>query len=137
MAKESGLAWTRCEVDNAGGSAKELKNDVGSLEFALPVAVQEVTGIDKSAFERIPLLRDFTATLNFPAFNDASDTVFPVLATIPTTPGPRTLGLTVSGQILNNECLFTSFDWNRGDDGKFSGKTTAVLSDGTVPIWTT
>jgi hypothetical protein len=135
MAKESGLGWTRLEVDNTGGSAQELKNDVGSFEFALPIAVQEVTGIDMSAYERLPLLRDFSITLNFPAWNDDANRVFAVLSTIPTNPGPRTVGMTVSGQILNNECLFTSFDWSRGDDGKFSGKSTAVLANGTIPAW--
>ena len=30
MAKETGLGWTKCEVDDEGGTVRDIKNDVTS-----------------------------------------------------------------------------------------------------------
>lgn len=135
MAKEAGLGWSTLSVDTSGGVAKDIRNDINSFEFATPRAEQEITGIDKSAVERQLLLADFTITLNFAAFNDAADRIHDVFKTVSSTSVARTVSMTVSGQSLNNECLFTSYDWTRGDDGKFTGKAEGALADGTVPTW--
>jgi hypothetical protein len=134
MAKESGLGWTTCSVDDSSGTAKDIKNDITSLEFATPRAVQEVTGIDKNAMERILLLADFSVTLNG-VFNDATGMSHDVFKTVPSTSVARTVSLTVSGQSLNNECLFTDYPLSRGDDGALTFAVEGVLSDGTVPTW--
>jgi hypothetical protein len=135
MAKESGLGWSTCSVDDSSGTAKDIKNDITSLEFATPRAVQEVTGIDKNAMERILLLADFSITLNG-VFNDATGMSHDVFKTVPSTSVARTVSLTVSGQSLNNECLFTDYPLSRGDDGALTFAVEGVLSDGTVPTWT-
>ena len=74
MAKESGLGVDNVQVDDSGGTLRAIINDVTNLEFATPRGVQEVTGIDKSAIERLLLLADFSCTLNG-VFNDAASTV--------------------------------------------------------------
>ncbi len=38
MAKESGLGWTTCSVDDSSGTPQAIKNDVTSLSFATPRA---------------------------------------------------------------------------------------------------
>lgn len=134
MAKESGLGWTTCSVDNSAGTAKPIKNDVTSLQFATPRGVQDVTGIDKSAYERILLLADFSITLNC-VFNDATDQMHDVFKTVTSTSVARTTTLTVSGNTLANEVLYTDYPLNRADSGELTAAIPGVLSDGTVPTW--
>ncbi|MDG4531606.1 hypothetical protein [Streptomyces sp. AV19] len=134
MAKESGLGWTTCSVDDSGGTARAIKNDITNLEFATPRAVQDVTGIDKSAMERLLLLADFSVTLNG-VFNDAANQSHDVFKTVPSTSVARTVTLTVSGQTLANEVLFTDYPLTRADDGALTFAVPGVLSDGTVPTW--
>jgi len=133
MAKENGLGWTTCSVDNSAGSLKAIKEDVNSLEFATPRAVLDgLTGIDKSATERLHGLADFSITLNF-TFDDTTDFVHDVFKDLSNV---RTVTLVVSGQTLSNECLFTDYALNRGTDGSFTGTAPAVLANGVVPAWT-
>lgn len=134
MAKESGLGWTTCSIDDATGTPQAIKNDITNLQFATPRAVQDVTGIDKSAMERLLLLADFSITLNG-VFNDAAGSSHAVFKTVPSTSVARTVALTVSGQTLNNECLFTDYPLTRADSGEFTWAVPGVLSDGTVPTW--
>lgn len=134
MAKESGIGWTTCSVDDASGSPQAIKNDITNLQFATPRAVQDVTGIDKSAMERLLLLADFSITLNG-VFNDAANMSHAVFKTVPSTSVARTVSLEVSGQTLANECLFTDYPLTRGDDGALTFAVPGVLSDGTVPTW--
>jgi hypothetical protein len=136
MAKESGLGWTRLEVDDSTPTARDIKNDVTNFEFATPRAVQDSTGVDKFAMERILLLADFSITLNG-IFNDADDQSHEVLSTVASTSVTRTVGLTVSGQILNNECLLTDYQLTRADSGELTWSAPLVLQSGTAPTWTT
>ncbi|MEU2402817.1 hypothetical protein ABZ609_00525 [Streptomyces rubiginosohelvolus] len=135
MAKESGIGWTTCSVDDAAGTPRVIKNDITNLQFATPRATQDVTGIDKSAMERLLLLADFSVTLNG-VFNDAANAAHDVFKTVPSTSVARTLALTVSGQSLNNEVLFTDYPLSRSDSGELTFAVPGVLADGTVPTWT-
>ncbi len=134
MAKENGLAWSTLSVDDSGGTARDIRNDITNFEFATPKAVQDVTGIDKSAFERLLLLSDFSITMNG-VFNDAANLSHAVLKTVSSTSVNRTISLGVSGQTLANECLITDYALTRADDGSLTWQAPAVLSDGTVPTW--
>src|SRR5207344_1898593 len=95
--KETGLGWTTCSVDDSGGSVCTIINDVTNLEFATPRGVQETTGIDKSAIERLLLLADFSVTLNGVFDDQASTGAHTVLRTAGSFTGNRTLTLVVSG----------------------------------------
>lgn len=134
MAKENGLAITALSVDDSGGSARDIRNDIVSFEFATPRAVQEVTGVDKSAMERLLLLADFTITLDG-VFNDAANMSHAVFKTVPSTSVARTVSLNISGQTLANECLFTDYPLERSDSGELTFSVEGMLSDGTVPTW--
>ncbi|MEV0115879.1 hypothetical protein AB0H77_21960 [Streptomyces sp. NPDC050844] len=135
MAKESGLGWTTCSVDDAAGTPRAIKNDVTNLQFATPRGTQDVTGIDKSAYERLLLLADFSVTLNC-VFNDAANQMHDVFKTVPSTSVARTTSLTVSGQSLNNEVLYTDYPLSRSDSGELTAAVPGVLADGVVPTWT-
>lgn len=134
MAKESGLGWTTCSVDDATGTPQDIRNDITNLQFATPRAVQDVTGIDKSAMERLLLLADFSITMNG-VFNDAANKSHAVFKTVPSTSVARTVSLGVSGQTLTNECVFTDYPLTRSDSGELTWAVPGVLSDGTVPTW--
>ena len=134
MAKESGIGWSTLSVDDAAAGARDIRNDVTNFQFAMPRAVQDVTGVDKSAIERLLLLADFSITLNG-VFNDASNMSHAVFKTVPSTSVARTVSLGVSGQTLANECLFTDYNLTRGQDGSLTWSAPGVLADGTVPTW--
>lgn len=131
MAKESGLGWTTCSLDNSSGTLKALVNDIHSQDISTPRAVQDVTGLDKSAIERLHLLADGAATLRF-TFNDATDFTHDVFTPLD---NARTFTNVVSGQTLSMEMLITDYALVRADDGSFTGTAPLVLADGTVPTW--
>lgn len=132
MAKETGLGWTTLTVDTSAPAGVDIRNDVTNFEFSTPIAVQEVTGIDKFAMERLLLLADFSITLNG-VFNPlSSHTVFNDVAS---TRVVRTVALEISGQTLSNECLLTDYQLTRGDDGSLTWSVPGVLADGTPPTW--
>ena len=134
MAKESGLAITTLSVDDSGGSVCAIKNDITNFQFSTPRAVQDVTGVDKSAMERLLLLADFSITLNG-VFNDAASQSHAVFKTVPSTSVARTVSLNISGQTLANEVLFTDYQLTRAADGALTWSAPGVLSDGQVPTW--
>lgn len=141
--KESGLAWTTLSVDDSGGTARDIRNDVTNFGFATPRGVEDVTGVDKSAMERLLLLADFSITLNG-IFNDAANSSHDVFKTVPSTSVARLVTLGVSGQVLDNaasdggvNCLFTDYPLTRATSGELTWGVPGVLSDGSVPTWTT
>lgn len=132
MAKEAGIGWSTLTVDSQlGNDNLDIKNDVTSLDFGHSYELQDTTGIDKSAHERLQLLADFSINLNG-VFNDAaskSHVAFKVLT------GLRTVAINVSGQTLSNECLFTEYKLTRAENGALTWSAPGVLADGTVPAW--
>ena len=134
MTKEAGLGWTTLSVDDSADAVKTIKNDITDFSFATPRGVQDITGVDKSAFERLLLLADFSITLNG-VFNDGSGQEHDVFKTVSSTSVARTVTLVVSSQTLANETLFTDYSLTRGADGAFTWTAPGVLADGTVPTW--
>lgn len=133
MAKESGLGFA-IAVDDSAGTPRTISNDVTNFEFATPRGVQDVTGVDKSAMERLLLLADFSVTLNG-VFNDAANFSHSVFRTVPSTSVARTTTLTHSGQVLPGELLYTDYALTRNNDGSLTWSAPGVLADGTVPTW--
>lgn len=134
MAKQSGIGWTKLEVDDAGGTARELKNDVLSLDLSTPRANFDVTGLDKAAIERILGLADATVSLTM-AFNPAADQQHAVFRTTSSGSTSRTVSLEHSSQTLVMEMLPTKYDLKRGNDGGLEPSAELVLSSGTAPTW--
>lgn len=134
MAKTNGLAWTTLSVDDSGGTARDIRNDVINFDFAMPRAVQDHTGVDKSAIERQLLLADFSINLNG-VFNAAANASHSVLKTVPSTSVARTVSLGHASQTLANECLFTDYQLTRAATGELTWTAPGVLADGTVPTW--
>jgi hypothetical protein len=131
MAKENGLGWTTFSVDNSAGTLKAIVNDITAASWQMPRAIQDVTGLDKSAIERIHLLADFSSIMEG-VYNDATDFSHDVFKSIA---NQRTQTIVVSGQTLTNEVLLTDYPLTRSDAGELTWKVPAVLANGTVPTW--
>jgi hypothetical protein len=128
------LGWTTLNVDDSGGNARDIRNDVTNLDWSMPRGVQDITGIDKSAIERLLLLADFSGTMNG-VFNDDSNKSHDVLKTVGSTSATRTIGIVISGQTLNNECLITDYAMTRAASGEFTWSAPFSLQSGTAPTW--
>ena len=135
MAKETGLGWTAFSVDDSGGTVRDCRNSVTSLKFATPRGVQDVTGLDKNANERLLLLADFSVDVDG-VFDDGTTGIFTIFKTVSSTSVARTVTITVSANTLACETLFTDMQVERSDSGELTIKAPGVLADGTVPTWT-
>jgi hypothetical protein len=122
--KESGLG------DRLFVAGYDLSGDIGSIQrIAGGPAAIDVTGIDKSGYERIGGLRnggiDFTAW-----FDDQPGQAHPRLGSLPTTDQIVTY---FHGATIGNACASmvgkqVNYDGNRGNDGAFTFSVNAVSS---------
>ena len=141
MAKTTGLAWTTLGVGDASNSVQDIRNDVTNLQFAMPRGVQDVTGIDKSAIERLLLLGDFSITLNGVFNSTATTSEHAVFKTITSTSVLRTVNMTITGSVAANlnqasAILFTDYQFSRPQTGEATWSVPGVLGNGAVPTWT-
>lgn len=133
MAKSTGLAWTTMNVTKSDGSTVvDIRNNCTNLDFATPRAVQDVTGIDKSAHERLLLLADFTLNLSGVMDPAVSHLVFRDLGAGTVN---RATSIVVNGATLNNNCLITDYPLTRSANGDLTWKVPMSLADGAVPVW--
>lgn len=132
ISKQSGLGWTTFSVDSAAGTPVDLRNDTPSIQFATPRAVQDVTGLDKSANERLLLLADASLTAETIFNPTGSHTVY---STVSSTNVIRTVSLGIGGKTLAMEMWPTDYPLQRTNTGEFTASVPFVLADGTVPTW--
>ena len=140
MAKTSGLGGV-IKVADASSSVQTITNDVTNYQFSTPRAVQDTTGVDKSANERILLLADYSVTLNG-VFNTAANMSHAVFSTIPSTSVTRSveidpIGTTSGYPKLPVNCLLTDYQITRANTGELTWQVPGSLADGAVPTWTT
>jgi hypothetical protein len=133
MAKESGLGAT-VSVDDSGGTLRDISNDVTDFTINTPRAEQNVTGVDKSANERLQLLADGAFTLNG-VYNDAANKSHAVFKDISSTSVIRTVTIAISGQSLSMEMILGNYNLTRSATGDMTWSVPCALADGTVPTW--
>lgn len=115
MAKQSGLG------DNFYLHGYDISGDIGSISVSGGPAALQVTGIDKSAYERIGGLR--TGGMNWQAwFNPTDDRAHDRLENLPTTDVIATYfrGTTLGNPAACQVSKQINYDGNRGDDGAFT-----------------
>ena len=138
MAKLTGMGWTTCAVDEGSaagdGAANDIKNDCTSLDLSTPRGVQDVTGLDKTAMERLLLLSDMSLTLNG-VFDVTADLSHVTLSTAASTVGLRTVTLVIAAATLVEEMMLTDYALSRAADGSFTWTAPLVLGDGTFTAW--
>lgn len=136
MAKTSGLGATVI-VDDSSGTPQTITNDVTNFSFSTPRAAQDITGVDKSAHERLLLLADCSVTLNG-VFNTAANMSHVVFSTVPSTSVLRTTKIeptSGSTPYLSTEQFFENYAITRAAAGELTWEATGNLGDGTVPTW--
>ncbi len=131
MAKTSGVSLTTLSIDDSGGSPIDLRNDFTSFDHDITVALQDVTGLDKAALERLQLLQDYVMNLNGVVNTAAglSHDAFKSLINV------RTVSFGHASVTLANECLLSNYAMNRPQSGELTFTTTLSLADGTTPAW--
>lgn len=136
MSKVSGLG-AAISVDDASGTPQAITNDITNFTLATPVALQDTTGVNKYAHERLALLADATATLNW-VFNAAANMSFAVLSTITSGEVSRTTAITPTASTYPNlsmEMLYSTYSLTRSAAGELTGSSEGSLADGTAPAW--
>ena len=133
MAKESGLGMT-VAIDDSGTTARTISNDITNIDWATPREEQDITGLDKSARERLLLLADFTVSISG-VFNDASNMSHDVFKTVPSSSVARTTTLTISSQVLAGELFYTDYALGRSSSGELTWSAPGALAGGAVPTW--
>lgn len=134
MGKVSGLGMS-VTVDDAAGDGKAISNDVTSINFGTPRGVQDVTGLDKSAIERILLLADGNVSLTG-VFNASAGMSHDVFKTVATSDATRTVVIGLPGAVtLTMEMVFAEYSLSRAQDGSLTWSASGQLANGTAPAW--
>lgn len=135
MAKVSGLGGA-VSVADSGGTARTISNDITNWQISTPRAVQDVTGVDKSANERILLLADASLTFNG-VFNAATNMSHAVFSSIPSTSVNRAVSIvaTATGSTLATNQVLTDYQITRSNTGELTWQVPGSLADGSVPTW--
>ena len=125
MAKVSGLPTTVTVASN------DISNDVTSINVDTPYGEQDITGLDKSAAERLLLRADCTGTVNG-VFNTAASKSHATFKT----PGSKTFVIAYPGATLTFTAVTTNYAVSLGDDGSLTWSVNFALSSGTAAAWT-
>lgn len=125
MAKVSGLTTT---VTIAGN---DVSNDIDSITLDTPYGVQDITGLDKSAMERLLLRADATGTING-VFNTAASHAHATFKT----PGSKTFVIAYPGATATFTAVTENYAVNLGADGSLKWSVKYSLSSGTAVAWT-
>lgn len=138
MAKISGLG-AFVSVADASSVVQTISNDLTNFQFATPRAVQDTTGVDKSAIERLLLLADMSVTLNG-VFNSAATFSHAVLSTVSSTSIARATKIAPTASsgaspYLQANVLYTDYQITRAAGGALTWQAPGVLADGAVPTW--
>lgn len=126
MAKVSGLTTSVTVASN------DISNDITSFTVNTPYGVQDVTGLDKSAMERILLRADCSGSLSG-VFNITASKSHATLKTpasnsvVIVFPGPATLTF---------NAIFSDYNLSFGTDGSLTWTTSWALDSGTAAAWT-
>lgn len=113
-------------------ASNNISNDVLSFSFDTPYGSQEITGLDKSAVERLLLRADASGSFNF-AFNIDSARSHATLKT----PGSKTFVILFGGAATATfTALTTNYALNVAEDGSILGSCNWALSSGTAVAWT-
>jgi hypothetical protein len=133
MAKETGLGQTTLTLDDDAGSPQDIRNDVTNWDLSTPMNLQETTGVDKYAMERLGLLKDLTGNLNG-VFNPATNRAHQVLSG--NLRVARTLTHVISTASIASEVLISDYAVTRAAGGEFTYQSPYSLQNGAEPDWT-
>jgi len=128
-------------VDNAAGAGKDISNDITSFNVSTPRGVQDITGLDKSAVERILLRADGNISMTGVYNASTADKSHDVFKSVPTQSGTgtgatRTVVIVYPGtKTLTMECVLTDYQVSMGADGSLTWTVPGSIADGVAPTW--
>lgn len=129
MAKQTGL-FMGLTVEDSGHVARDIANDVSTINVNSTRSLIDVTGIDVDAMERLAALRDaevsMSGTANFAA--NKSHDVFKNLDEL------REFVINYQGATLTLTLAIESYNLQRGNDGGLTWNVTARSAGGSV-VW--
>jgi hypothetical protein len=137
MAKSSGITTT-FSIDDSAGSLKDVSTAVLSFDVSTPRGHADITGLDKSAIERLLLQSDGQVTINGQYDPTATTGLHTVLRTMSSSSAARTVTILVNSTptaTLSMEMICTEYTLNRGQDGNLTCSATLMLQNGAVPTW--
>ena len=121
-------------IDDAAAAAKTISNDVTNLSISTPRGVQDVTGVNSAAVERLLLAADGTVSLSG-VFNSASDMSHDVMKDAGPTSTVRTSTLATSGNTLSMEGYLSAYNIARAQDGSLAWDASLLQTTTTAPTW--
>lgn len=135
MAKSSGIT-TQVQIDDSGGTLRDISNDVESFNLSTPRGTFDITGLDKSAIEKLLGLADGKFSISV-YYNTAATTgSHTVLKTISSNSSQRTVTITPpGGSALSMEMVASNYQLTRSKDGMLMGSADFELANGAVPTW--
>lgn len=134
MAKSTGVGITTYSIDDAAGTPRDLRNDIGAFGISMPRAVQDVTGLDNAGMDRLPLLVD--VALDTDVFlNTAANRSHDVFKTVISSPASRTTSIGFASVTFAPEILYTDYNITRDSGAAVTIKGPGVLTGGNVPTW--
>lgn len=134
MAKTTGVGITTFSIDDASGTPRDIRNDIGAFGLSMPRAVQDVTGLDNAGMDRLPLLAD--VALDTDVFlNTAANRSHDVFKTVISASVSRTTSIGFASVTFVPELLFTDYNITRDSGAAVTIKCPGVLTGGQVPAW--
>jgi hypothetical protein len=134
LAKQTGLGWTTLSVADSGGTARDIRTDINNLDFATPRAVFDVTGIDKSAHERLLGLADYSISMHG-TWDNGTNLAHTVFSTVPSSSVVRAVTCVVNAATLSPNVYLTDYKITRAASGELTWDVPGALADGAVPTW--
>lgn len=133
MSKVTGIV-SSLSVDDASGTPQTISDDATQVSIANSQGQQDVTGLDKSAIERLGLLIDCTISVTGVA-DFGSNKEHDVFKASPS--GTRTvaIGLANSAATLTLEANLQDYGFARNQNGELTYTATLVNADGNAPVW--
>lgn len=135
MSKLTALGMT-ITLDDSAGSGQNITNDVGSFTLNTPRGVIDVSGLDKSGYERLLGRSDVTGDLSG-FYDPGSNLAHAVLKTVPTQAGTvtRTLAVGFSTGTATAEVVVTDYAISVGNDGAITWSAPFQAANGSAVVW--
>lgn len=136
MAKISALT-TVVTVDDANGTPRIISGDVTDLSINTSRGEQDITGLDKSAMERLLLRSDTTISLSGVYNPGATPTAHAVFSSVGTQAGTvsRTTAIGLPTGTATGEFVPANYNLSIGADGAATWSVELHTSNGTAIVW--
>ena len=133
MSKTSGLGAQVLVASN------DISDDVTEFSIATPRALWDVTGVSKSAHERLAVLADASVSLKG-AFDNGASLAHKTLSGVTSASSPLAVQIAPTATsggapYLAMNMLFSGYTVARSASGELTFDAPAELADGTIPAW--